>query len=341
MFASKHLTTSIRKGLQRRVFSSTSQTDVPEAVAKWASQPRKSFMISGEVTHTSVYNLAMTLNGDIGAHSWVYNGASGTHPASHWLTAPVSMSTSALNPDGYQDVGISPAPAPYDARMWAGGEIEWHKPMHIGQRVDVVTAVPQDPVFKRGKSGEMIFVTQDTKWVDFSNGFFDPYVTEKVNYVFRDSTANKMKIAEPKTTVDNPAPLQQGVDFDFERESLPLNEILLFRYSALSWNSHRIHYDKDFAKRDGYPNVLVHGPLQATLLLDLAGTVSKHIAGAEPQWSIDLKQELQKRIQAERKHSHGHSHAHGETCNHDHDEQIRTYPPPVSCAQSWFMYLVD
>ena len=100
---------------------------------------------------------------------------------------------------------------------------------------------------------------------------------------------------------------------------------VLLRYSAATWNSHRIHYDRDYAKAEGYPDLLVHGPLQATLALDLLGAVSEAIAPEEPPLSHHVyhalnsfhRQEEKRQLQGQHSHSHSHSHG-GKPCGHNH-----------------------
>lgn len=87
-------------------------------------------------------------------------------------------------------------------------------------------------------------------------------MTDVQNFVYRPESA---KIV--------PAPTQERLRTEFERKEIPLNEVLLFRYSALTFNGHRIHYDKDYCKHEGYEAPLVHGPLSATLLADLVHQV--------------------------------------------------------------------
>jgi 3-methylfumaryl-CoA hydratase len=135
--------------------------------------------------------------------------------------------------------------------MWAGGRFEFHRPLQIGDGARRVSRIA-DVRLKQGRSGPLVFVTVRHE-IRNQQGVA---LTEEQDIVYRGSGGP----APPIAVADAP---------EWEREIRP-DDVLLFRYSALTFNSHRIHYDRRFATGvEGYPGLVVHGPLIATLLLDL------------------------------------------------------------------------
>jgi 3-methylfumaryl-CoA hydratase len=139
--------------------------------------------------------------------------------------------------------------------MWAGSQCAFHRPLRIGEsvvRVSTIASVER----KTGRSGPLVFVTIRHELGDRSA----PAVVEEQNLVYREAAGG----GEPARPARQARP-----DAEFSREVLP-DEVLLFRYSALTFNGHRIHYDRRYVTEvEGYPGLVVHGPLLATLLLDL------------------------------------------------------------------------
>ena len=145
--------------------------------------------------------------------------------------------------------------------MWAGSRIEFQRPLVIGRdivresRIDDVTA-------KHGQSGSLVFVRVRHDIGD-ANGIA---LTEMQDIVYRDDP--KPGVAAPAAP-PTPAPIPAPIPAHWTRTIVP-DPVLLFRYSALTLNGHRIHYDRPYATGvEGYPGLVVHGPLLATLLLDL------------------------------------------------------------------------
>jgi 3-methylfumaryl-CoA hydratase len=172
----------------------------------------------------------------------------------HWLLFWDPKTPADTGADGHASTGGFLPPMPGARRMWAGGEVEFVAPLMFDQpveRASEIAAVEQ----KTGASGPLTFVTvrheltQDGRLC----------VRERQDLVFR----------QPAPAVAlryTPAPLAVG----WRREITP-DPVLLFRFSALTFNSHRIHYDRDYAVEvEGYAGLVVHGPLQAMLMLDLA-----------------------------------------------------------------------
>ncbi|MGQ0619962.1 MAG: acyl-CoA dehydrogenase [Panacagrimonas sp.] len=176
-------------------------------------------------------------------------------PSWQWLYFLDAPSASTTAPDGHPKLGEFLPPAPLPRRMWAAGAMRVERPLHLGTqatRRSVIRSVDA----KSGKSGSLVFVTLDH---EISQGG-RLCVREEQNLVYREMPSG-------------PAPLPPGevarTDADWSRGITP-DPVLLFRYSALTYNSHRIHYDRHYAvEREFYPALVVHGPLLATLLLDL------------------------------------------------------------------------
>jgi len=139
--------------------------------------------------------------------------------------------------------------------MWAAGTLEIAQPLKLGAEAEKVSTV-KSVELKSGKSGTLVFVNIEHKFSQHGQ----LCITEEQNLVYRELPAS-------------PAPLPPGeqaaTDAIWSRALTP-DPVLLFRFSALTYNGHRIHYDRDYAVREEfYPGLVVHGPLLATLLLDL------------------------------------------------------------------------
>ncbi len=175
-------------------------------------------------------------------------------PLWHWLHfLPISPLSDA-GPDGHPARGGFLPPVPLPRRMWAGSRLSFLKPLLIGEtcrRISTVKKVEH----KAGKSGDLVFVTVRHE----ITGEAGLAIEEEHDIVYRG-------MAAPGTAA--PPPVAAPTDTDWAFPITP-DPVLLFRYSALTFNSHRIHYDLDYVTREeGYPGLIVHGPLIATLLLD-------------------------------------------------------------------------
>jgi 3-methylfumaryl-CoA hydratase len=182
--------------------------------------------------------------------------------ALHWCLAPELAPTGALGPDGHSlGSGFLP-PLPLPRRMWAGGEVEILAPLHTGDRVTRRSTIA-DISLKEGRSGALCFVTVRHALAT-ERGIA---IRERQDLVYRAAIAAGAGPAPSSPVPETP----QRPDLTWRVEATPL---LLFRYSALTFNGHRIHYDHPYATGvEGYPGLLVHGPLQATLLLNLAASL--------------------------------------------------------------------
>jgi 3-methylfumaryl-CoA hydratase len=178
-------------------------------------------------------------------------------PLGHWLYALPAVSHSQLAEDGHPKLGQFLPPIALPRRMWAAGEIEFLIPIHVGESISkrsVIKAIDH----KIGRSGDLVFVRLHHE-IHSPAGVA---VRETQELVYRD----KPTVAKSPTESPHEDPLPVA---DWERTISP-DPVLLFRFSAVTFNSHRIHYDRDYAVvREGYPGLVVHGPLIAILLMDL------------------------------------------------------------------------
>jgi len=182
----------------------------------------------------------------------------------HWCLCLPDTPTGQLGPDGHpaRDGGqafLPPVPAP--RRMWAGSDCTFMAPLELGATISRTTRI-EAVADKRGASGPLTFVTLLHQTA--ANGV--PAVRERQTLVFRDPPPAGLPPAPP---LPGQGRFDAGTWHRVERitPSLPL----LFRYSALTFNTHRIHYDADYVRaEEGYRGSVVHGPLTATLLLRLA-----------------------------------------------------------------------
>jgi len=176
-------------------------------------------------------------------------------PFWEWMYFLPTPSASATGRDGHPDKGGFLPPVPLPRRMWAAGEVECHEPLIIGspaKRISTIDSVD----LKEGSTGTLVFVNVRHE-IEQNDRLC---IRQVQNIVYREQPSERAALPTGK-----PAPQ----DAQFAR-SVQANPVLLFRYSALTYNGHRIHYDRDYAVNEElYPALVVHGPLLVTLLLDL------------------------------------------------------------------------
>lgn len=176
-------------------------------------------------------------------------------PGLHWGLAPAMPRMNELGPDGSEAKGLFLPPIPLPRRMWAGGTVETFAAIRVGMSVTRIATIP-DLKMRDGRTGALCFVSVTH---EIKSGR-DLLVRERQDLVFRDGG---LKV--PAT----PAPID-GAKSDVEWIVEP-SAALLFRFSAFTFNGHRVHYDFPYAAgTEGYGGLLVHGPLQAALLLNQA-----------------------------------------------------------------------
>ena len=173
----------------------------------------------------------------------------------HWLYFLDTPARAATGSDGHPLRGGFLPPVPLPRRMWAAGRLQVHAPLLIGRMAQKVSTV-RSLDLKEGKTGPLVFVTVDH--VVRQDGH--TCITEEQSIVYRDAPTALAPLPLGESEPAVPAWVYALV---------PDTE-LLFRFSALTYNAHRIHYDRDYATQvEFYPALVVHGPLLATLLLDL------------------------------------------------------------------------
>ena len=178
-------------------------------------------------------------------------------PLWHWLYFLPLHRASEIGPDGHAKRGGFLPPVPLPRRMWAGSQFEFHSPLRVGDAVARRSTIA-DVTVKHGRTGPLVFVK--VKHELFANGAAAPALTEFHDIVYREAK-QAGDVEPPPVPAPTGAPWQRGL--------LP-DDVLLFRYSALTFNGHRIHYDRRYVTEvEGYPGLIVHGPLIATLLMDL------------------------------------------------------------------------
>lgn len=184
-------------------------------------------------------------------------------PLWHWAFFRPIARMRDMGPDGHPDkaTGFLP-PVPLPRRMWVGSDLRFHAPVPIGSDVTRKTTIT-DVTAKSGKGGALVFVTLHHE----VSGPQGPAIDEIQNIVYREAFSG----SPPSDTRPQPVPGPRAREKADWRDALTPDPVLLLRYSALTFNAHRIHYDLDYARKvEGYPGLVVHGPLSATLLADRA-----------------------------------------------------------------------
>ena len=175
----------------------------------------------------------------------------------HWLYFWNVQPPAGLGSDGHPAKGGFLPPVPLPRRMWAGGRLKFVAPLHLGERVTKLSKILKVEA-KSGKSGDLVFVTVEHT-ISNESGVA---IVEEQDLVYRGAAAPG-SIPAPGADAGTP-------DVAWHTPVTP-DPVLLFRYSALTMNGHRIHYDRPYAMgEEAYPGLVVHGPLQAALLADLA-----------------------------------------------------------------------
>ncbi len=217
--------------------------------------------------------------GDLMPHLW------------HWYAFPPTAAMEELGTDGHPRVGDFMPPIRLNRRMWAGGNIEFLAPLHVGEPLRRRTKIANISE-KTGAAGEMIIVNLDHE-IHGRNGLA---VLERQDIVYLQIPDS---YAPPEA---KPAPATPDAV-----QNVPLSTPMLFRYSAITFNAHRIHYDLPYCQEvEHYPDLVVHGPLQAQLLMNMAtrerGAAPRMFAyrGVHPLFAGDaLRLQARKKTESE------------------------------------------
>jgi 3-methylfumaryl-CoA hydratase len=186
-------------------------------------------------------------------------GGDALPPGIHWCLSPDTLTMDKLGPDGHSSFGIYLPDVGLPRRMWAGGEIIAHGSFEPGDLV-TRTNIIEDITFKSGKSGRLCFVKVRNHYSVQGKLVID----DRQDIVYRESGSS----AAPTTHAGS------DVAAAGDHWKVTPSPVMLFRYSAMSFNGHRIHYDEPYAREiEFYGGLVVHGPLQATLMLNLAASL--------------------------------------------------------------------
>ncbi len=181
-------------------------------------------------------------------------------PLWHWIYFLEPSHLSELGRDGHPKLGGFIPPVALPRRMWAGGRFEFHTPILLGEEIRKTSTI-KDIALKEGRTGKLCFVTvrHEFSGADGTNG--GVRLAEEHDIVYREDPV-------PGSTPPEPPEPPAGAEWS---RTIEPSAVMLFRYSALTFNGHRIHYDIDYCRDvEGYPGLVFHGPLTATLLADLA-----------------------------------------------------------------------
>jgi 3-methylfumaryl-CoA hydratase len=182
----------------------------------------------------------------------------------HFCLAQPAVATDALGRDGHPPKGGFLPPVPLPRRMWAGGRLAFERPLRVGDDVTKTSRIA-NVQYKEGRSGALCFVTVEHR-LEASRALL---LKEEQDIVYRAAA-----------TAPSPAPKGKRAPAGEHQRSIEATSTLLFRYSALTFNGHRIHYDRRYAvEEEFYPGLVFHGPLQATLLANFVA----EIAGRAPR----------------------------------------------------------
>ncbi|WP_341646045.1 FAS1-like dehydratase domain-containing protein [Thauera sp. SDU_THAU2] len=175
-------------------------------------------------------------------------------PLWHWVYFTPNARASEIGPDGHPRRGGFLPPVELPNRMWAGGRLRFERPLRVGESLRRVSRILSCER-KSGRSGDLVFVTVEHT---ISGADGAAALVEEHDIVYRNASPGGGKLT------GEAVPPECGF-----RRSIDPDPVLLFRYSALTFNGHRIHYDHPYVTRvEGYPGLIVHGPLTATLLLE-------------------------------------------------------------------------
>jgi 3-methylfumaryl-CoA hydratase len=225
-------------------------TGMPEIIAGWAPGP-------AETTETITAGPAVALSGLLDREPAVTAPGDPLPPLWHWLYFLDRPASSELGPDGHPAAGHFMPPIPQRRRMYAGGRASYTGVFRCGDEITRRSELAEATV-KQGRTGELLFVIVRSVFTRAGAVI----ATEEQDVVYRSGPPAADATGPRRPVPDrDPAPWQIQIAPD---------PVLLFRFSALTYNAHRIHYDADYATRvEGHPGLVVHGPLLALLCFEL------------------------------------------------------------------------
>lgn len=202
----------------------------------------------------------------------VSDGLSATLPPLwHWVYLRARPPQSELGLDGHPTRGVPAPPGPGLRRMYAGGRLTTYAPLRFDEPAKRTARVVAT-VDKHGTSGPLTFVT--TRETIEQAGEIS--IVDEFDVVYRPAESVLTRPGVPPATATPPKDEPSDDSFTFD-----VDPVVLFRFSALTYNAHRIHYDLDYAKSEGYPALVVHGPLQTLLMADMLRRHGVSVVGRE------------------------------------------------------------
>ncbi len=227
-------------------------TDLEDAIAGWAPEPVET---TGTTTAWSVAAVSGLFDLDP-----VAGEGDPLPPMWHWFGFLAHPRSGELGDDGHLEAGHFLPPLAQRRRMMAGGRLRVTRPMRVGETLTRRSSLVRADV-KHGRSGDMLLVSVRDEFLD---GGAEPVVTEETDIVYRSQAPGQARGLGFETPSDA-APVTGD-----EAVVLVPDATLLFRFSALTYNTHRIHYDQPYVTAvEGYPGLVVHGPLLALMLLEI------------------------------------------------------------------------
>ena len=226
-------------------------TELSEVIAGWAPGPT-------ETIETIAAGPAVALSGLLDREPAVTAPGDPIPPLWHWFYFLDRPASSELGPDGHPAAGHFMPPIPQRRRMYAGGRASYTGAFRCGDEITRRSELA-DATVKQGRTGELLFVTVRSVFTSADAVI----ATEEQDVVYRSGPPAAGGSARPRGSSEaaGPAPWQIQIVPD---------PVLLFRFSALTYNAHRIHYDADYATGvEGHPGLVVHGPLLALLCFEL------------------------------------------------------------------------
>jgi len=230
--------------------TATTEIALSDLVAHWSPQPTE---VSDVVSAKRAAQLADTLDVDHGVDE-----GEALPPLWHWANFVDWVPTRELGADGHPRDGRFLPPMPNRRRMFAGGRVEFMEALTIGE-LTVRRSTVLDKTVKRGRNGEMLFVTLRHEY----------HQRARLRVVEEQDVVYRSEVAAPASSPWVGAPLgEPTAPWGMTPE---LHPALLFRFSALTGNTHRIHYDQSYTTDvEGFPALVVHGPLLAIYMAELA-----------------------------------------------------------------------
>ena len=226
-------------------------TRISKMIAGWAPGP-------AEATETITAGPAAALSGLLDREPAVTGPGDPIPPLWHWLYFLDRPATRELGPDGHPAAGHFMPPIPQRRRLYAGGRASYTGTIRCGDEITRRSELA-DVTIKQGRTGELLFVTVRSVFTRAGAAI----ATEEQDLVYRSGPPAAGGTAGPR----GPG---QGADPGPWRTRIVPDPVLLFRFSALTYNAHRIHYDADYATAvEGHPGLVVHGPLLALLCFEL------------------------------------------------------------------------